>query len=218
MAMNSYYNDTLYPLQDRVLKLIDDLDTPFYLTGGTALSRCYLNHRYSDDLDFFVNDKPNFLIIVDSILINLNKEFKVKVIIRSKSYISLMINGILKVDFVNDVSFRYGKLEKKVIYSKVDNLENILSNKLSALISRDEAKDVVDILMISKKIKVDWKKIFSDVNSKAEGIFPIDVSRRLIDFPVKMINLIKWIGYMKHDVKSVKVEISLLCDSILKIT
>lgn len=218
MAMNFYYNDTLYPLQDRVLKLIDDLDTPFYLTGGTALSRCYLNHRYSDDLDFFVNDKPNFLIIVDSILINLNKNFKVKIIIRSKNYISLMIDDILKVDFVNDVSFRYGKLEKKVIYSKVDNLKNILSNKLSALISRDEAKDVVDILMISKNIKVDWKKIFSDVNSKAVGIFPIDVSRRLINFPVEMIDLIKWTGCIKYDIKSFKVEISLLCDSILKIT
>lgn len=60
MAKNSYYNDTLYPLQDKVLKLIDDLDTPFYLTDGTALSRCYLNHRYSDDLDLFVNDKPHF--------------------------------------------------------------------------------------------------------------------------------------------------------------
>lgn len=216
--MNSYYSDILYPLQDRVLKLIDDLDTPFYLTGGTALSRCYLNHRYSDDLDFFVNDKLNFLKIVDSILINLNKEFKVKVIIRSKNYISLMIDNVLKVDFVNDVSFRYGKLKKKTIYSKVDNLENILSNKLSALISRDEVKDVVDILMISKKIKVNWKKIFSDVNSKAVGIFPIDVSRKLIDFPVEMIDQIKWIDYMKPDVKSFKIKISSLCDSILKIT
>lgn len=215
--MNSYYNDTLYPLQDKVLKLIDNLDTPFYLTGGTALSRCYLNHRYSDDLDFFDNNNPNFLKLVDSILINLNKEFKVKVIIRSKSYVSLMIDGILKVDFVNDVSYRYGKLKKKIIYSKVDNLENILSNKLSALISRDEAKDVVDILMISKKINVGWKKIFSDVNSKAVGIFPIDISRKLIDFPVEMIDLIKWIDDIKPEVKSFKIEINLLCDSILKI-
>jgi predicted nucleotidyltransferase component of viral defense system len=32
----------------------------FYLTGGTALSRAYLNHRYSDDLDFFVNAVNDF--------------------------------------------------------------------------------------------------------------------------------------------------------------
>jgi hypothetical protein len=45
-----YYRDKLYPFQDQVLKLIQDLDVGFYLTGGTALGRCFLNHRYSDDL------------------------------------------------------------------------------------------------------------------------------------------------------------------------
>jgi len=215
MAMNSYYNDILYPLQDKVLKIIDNLKTPFYLTGGTALSRCYLHHRYSDDLDFFVNNELNFAKLVEKILINLNKEFKVNVVIRSESYISLMINDELKVDFVNDVTYKYGKLEKQKIYSNVDNLENILSNKLSALISRDEPKDVVDILMIFKKIKVDWKKIFSDVNSKAVGIFPIDVSMRLLNFPIEMIDRIKWIDGMKPEEKSFNKDINSLCDSIL---
>ena len=214
--MNSYYKGILYPLQDKVLKLIDSLKTPFYLTGGTALSRCYLHHRFSDDLDFFVNNELNFAKIVEDISISLNKKFKVKVVIRSESYISLMVNNQLKVDFVNDVTYKYGKLEKQKIYSKVDNLENILSNKLSALISRDEVKDVVDILMIFKKINVNWKKIFSDVNSKAVGIFPIDVSKRLIDFPVEMINRIKWVEGMKPEAESFKDDISLLCDSILK--
>jgi predicted nucleotidyltransferase component of viral defense system len=215
--MNSYYNDTLYPLQDKVLKIIDNLETPFYLTGGTALSRCYLHHRYSDDLDLFVNNELNFAKLVEKILINLNKEFKIKVVIRSESYISLMINDQLKVDFVNDVTYKYGELEKQKIYSKVDNLENILSNKLSALISRDEPKDVVDILMIFKKNKVDWKKIFSDVNSKAVGIFPIDVSKRLLDFPVEMIDRIKWVKGIKPEIKSFKAGINELCDSILKV-
>ncbi|MBW7858763.1 MAG: nucleotidyl transferase AbiEii/AbiGii toxin family protein [Leptonema sp. (in: Bacteria)] len=34
------------------MKCVSDLKLPFFLTGGTALSRFYLNHRYSDDLDF----------------------------------------------------------------------------------------------------------------------------------------------------------------------
>jgi len=36
------------------------LNPGFYLTGGTALGRFYLNHRYSEDLDFFVNADPEF--------------------------------------------------------------------------------------------------------------------------------------------------------------
>ncbi|MBI3104685.1 MAG: hypothetical protein HYY95_03740, partial [Candidatus Rokubacteria bacterium] len=46
----AFFFDTLYPLQDRVLKVINTVETDFYLTGGTASSRGYLHHRFSDDL------------------------------------------------------------------------------------------------------------------------------------------------------------------------
>ena len=55
-----FYFDVLYPFQDRVLKVIRVAGTGFYLTGGTAASRGYLNHRFSDDLDLFVNDDNRF--------------------------------------------------------------------------------------------------------------------------------------------------------------
>ena len=56
-----FYLDKLYPLQDIVLRSIEDLETGFYLTGGTAISRAYFHHRYSDDLYFFMNASANFL-------------------------------------------------------------------------------------------------------------------------------------------------------------
>jgi len=37
----------LYPLQDGVLRIVQGLALPFYLTGGTALSRHYFAHRHS---------------------------------------------------------------------------------------------------------------------------------------------------------------------------
>ncbi len=49
---NDFYTEKLYPFQDGVLRLMKTLQTPFFLTGGTALARGYLGHRYSDDLDF----------------------------------------------------------------------------------------------------------------------------------------------------------------------
>lgn len=58
---HDFYFHRLYPFQDQVLKILFPIDTKFYLTGETALSRAYLNHRFSDDLDFFVNDDPLFL-------------------------------------------------------------------------------------------------------------------------------------------------------------
>ena len=59
MPERKFYNN-LYAVQDDLMKIVQDLEVDFYLTGGTALSRCYLNHRYSDDLDFFVNEAPDF--------------------------------------------------------------------------------------------------------------------------------------------------------------
>jgi predicted nucleotidyltransferase component of viral defense system len=216
--MNSYYSDTLYPLQDKVLKIVDLLKTPFYLTGGTALSRCYLNHRYSDDLDFFVNNETNFLSLVDTILRELQQNFAVETVMRSETYVAIKIETILKVDFVNDVAFRYGDPKPHPLFSRIDNLENILSNKLSALISRDEAKDVVDIVAISKKIVVDWRKIFLDVNSKAVGISPVDVAKRLTEFPLELLDVIKWIEGREPRVDVFQTDISQMCDSMLRVS
>lgn len=47
--------EILTPFQKQILKAIgsSELSTAFYLTGGTALAAYYLQHRYSEDLDFF---------------------------------------------------------------------------------------------------------------------------------------------------------------------
>ncbi|MDY6792792.1 MAG: nucleotidyl transferase AbiEii/AbiGii toxin family protein [Thermodesulfobacteriota bacterium] len=55
-----FYQNKIYPFQDKILTLVQSSNVDFYLTGGTALSRNYLRHRYSDDLDFFVNHHPEF--------------------------------------------------------------------------------------------------------------------------------------------------------------
>ena len=55
-----FYQKNLYPFQDGILNIVRKLNTPFYLTGGTALSRHYFNHRFSDDLDLFVNSDSNY--------------------------------------------------------------------------------------------------------------------------------------------------------------
>lgn len=61
-----FYFTELYPLQDQVLHLITQAQTGFYLTGGTALSRGYLQHRFSDDLDLFTNMEHPILDRLDS--------------------------------------------------------------------------------------------------------------------------------------------------------
>ncbi len=52
----------LTPFQGEFLKAFSrtDLNAAFYLTGGTALSAFYLQHRLSEDLDFFTSDPGIF--------------------------------------------------------------------------------------------------------------------------------------------------------------
>lgn len=68
MGETGWFEDVLYPLQDAVLRRIAAVDTGYYLSGGTAAARAYLNHRYSDDLDLFVNDDPAFGLWADRLV------------------------------------------------------------------------------------------------------------------------------------------------------
>lgn len=60
--------EQLYRLQDEALAEIQEVRQGLYLTGGTALSRGYYQHRNSDDLDFFLNDAPDFELVRDRCL------------------------------------------------------------------------------------------------------------------------------------------------------
>lgn len=49
----------LTPLQEEFIYTFSKspLKNRFFLTGGTALAAFYLEHRYSDDMDFFTEVK-----------------------------------------------------------------------------------------------------------------------------------------------------------------
>ena len=54
----------LTPAQQQFLTLFaqsSPLAKQFYLTGGTALAAFYLQHRYSEDLDFFSDQEFDLL-------------------------------------------------------------------------------------------------------------------------------------------------------------
>lgn len=65
----------LYRFQTKVLETLKPVMDSFYLTGGTALGRFYLNHRFSEDLDFFLNMDSGFEKKVKMIEKELNNEF-----------------------------------------------------------------------------------------------------------------------------------------------
>ena len=135
---STYFFDRLYPFQDAVLREMASLDTGFYLTGGTAASRGYLGHRFSDDLDFFVNDEPLFSLWCDCVTAKLagHTGWTTRVLLRESRFVRLDVGAVdvdLKLEFVNDVPSRVGAVSHHPTLGRLDSAENILANKLTAL-------------------------------------------------------------------------------------
>jgi predicted nucleotidyltransferase component of viral defense system len=168
-----YYQNILYPLQDKVFELLTALPVDFYLTGGTALSRAWLNHRYSDDLDFFLNGSDSFRIQTETVIKGIPElNLKFEVLQTDADFARLVIyrdNASLKVDFVNDIPFRIGVPLATGLYRFTDTLENILSNKISAL-PRFAPKDLVDIVFICRELSFDWSQAVEDASGKICGL------------------------------------------------
>jgi hypothetical protein len=192
-----YYQNTLYPLQDKVLKFIGELPVEFYLGGGTALSRGYLRHRYSDDLDFFVNGDPNFKPQVNTIIEELSYSgLQGETSVADYGFTRLFImegDCVLKLDFINDVPFRRGIVSETSIFPRTDNIFNILSNKITAL-GRYAARDVVDIIYICEATPFNWQSIFRDASEKDVWINPVHAAQILEQFPIEKLDGIAWIG------------------------
>jgi len=177
------------------MKIISQCNTSFYLTGGTALSRFYLNHRYSDDLDFFENGEveyKNHSFRIESRL----REAKVEteILNRSEDFLRLKCKTgevEIKIDLVNDVTYRTGKTEFFPEYPEVDNWKNILTNKITA-IGRLEPKDIADILFICRKFSFKWDEIIKEASKKVNYTDAIEVSELISEFPVEYFNRINW--------------------------
>ena len=186
----SFYNESLYPLQDEVLAEVGKIDTPFYLTGGTAISRFMLNHRYSDDLDFFVNRHPAFQRHVEHIVEAVRPCGDVNVSFRGEDFFRILVSReevTLKIEFVNDVAYRVGVPQVHPAGFQIDTWENILSNKITAL-SRQAAKDVVDIVFISLNHAFNWEVAINQAKQKDAWIAEQEIATFLLDFDIQKLN------------------------------
>lgn len=192
-----FYLRVLYPLQDRVLRVLNGLDTGFYLSGGTAASRGYLHHRFSDDLDLFVNDERQFGLWADRLVNALGEEedWNTTVSLREQRFVRLsLIQGeaVLKVEMINDVPSHIGSLRDDPVLGRVDSPENILANKVTALVDRDEPKDLADVWGFCCKMGLPLASAIEGAGSKAAGIFPADIARRLCTVTHDDWKLVRW--------------------------
>jgi hypothetical protein len=207
---------SLYRLQDKAFEALKGQYGPFYLTGGTALGRFYHYHRFSDDLDFFVNNDPGFSQEVKRIYKWLIGHLPVdtKSTVETEEFVRIWIGGEvrMKLEFVNDTGEHWGA----VLFSNgvpLDNPGNILANKIGAMLSRDEAKDVFDIVYLSTNYSFNWKTIYEHATSK-QLMNEEDVLMRLTTFPVDWLKEQRWLKN-PVDLPSFKEKLERMADDFL---
>jgi hypothetical protein len=152
------HSDILTPLQVEFLKQFfsKENSSAFFLTGGTALAGFYFGHRLSEDLDLFtVTD--DVINEVDTTVPLLAQSLNCEIIRsrRAEHFRQFILQPpgeaeALKIDFVRDFGPQYGKHEALETI-RIDALENIGANKVTAILGRTEVKDFIDLHFIMKE-------------------------------------------------------------------
>lgn len=136
----------------------------FYFTGGTALSHYYLQHRYSEDLDFFSYEKFDNLVILD-LMTRLGDKlgFKLESRFNQVLYVfnlTFSDGEKLKVDFGR---YPYKLIEDSGITDagvKIDSLRDIATNKLLTISQRTDVKDFIDLYFLMQSKYSVWDLIY----------------------------------------------------------
>ena len=200
-SLSQYYEENLYPLQNGVLRAVENCKTRFYLTGGTALSRAYYKHRYSDDLDFFVNRDSEYNEQVDSVFAQLHEEGffwdSTEDFVKAPDFRSLKVrwnksDAVLKLDFVNDGAPHFGDFVAVDFFYRIDPVRNILSNKMGAIF-RLAGKDVADIREIALHESINWAQIINEARQKDAGVDLAYITEILKTMPRHEFEAIHWI-------------------------
>ena len=152
--MGSLGPSKLTAFQREVLDAFFQRERGFFLTGGAALAGFHLGHRTTEDLDLFTLQQPAFersrFVLADvaaavGAMLEIRQDapgFK-RVVLRRRD------EGLV-VDLVKDVSSQLHaeKLERDHIV--VDPADEILANKLTAIVGRAEERDLIDVMLLER--------------------------------------------------------------------
>lgn len=99
----------------------------------------------------------------------------------------------LKVEMINDVGSRVGDVRDHPVLGRVDSAENILANKLTALIGREESRDLADVWGLCTTLGLSINEAILGAQSKSSGIYPVDLARRLCSATLEDWEAVSWI-------------------------
>ena len=203
--------------QKKILALIGG-DTAiagsFYLSGGTTLAEYYLEHRLSEDLDFFseLEFDPQAISAffkkirskADIVSVSYEQSFN-----RNLFFLELK-DGRIKTEFTY---FPFPRIEqgKKIGNMAVDSLLDIAVNKVFTIYQKPRSRDFIDLYFILRKEK-SWSldELVKQAQIKFDNFLdPLQFSAQLIkaetlkDYPKMLVALPekKWQSFFLDEAK-----------------
>jgi predicted nucleotidyltransferase component of viral defense system len=144
----------LSPLQREVLRAFFARERGFFLTGGGALAGYYLHHRSTDDLDLFTDGAEAYergRHALAEVAASLGAKLEVRMDAPDfKRYAIARGAELVVVDLVHDRVPQLVPDKPEIEGVRVDSLDEILANKLTALVGRQEERDVVDVYFLEQ--------------------------------------------------------------------
>lgn len=119
-----------------------------------------------------------------------------QVILRQQYFARVLLTHndvVLKREMINDVPSHVGEIHQHSILGRIDSPENILANKLTALIGREEPRDLADVWGLCTRLGLSIQDVIEGATSKATGIYPLDLARRLCSATHKDWQQVRWI-------------------------
>jgi predicted nucleotidyltransferase component of viral defense system len=168
----------LRPEQKKMLEIVGNEKAlaTYYLSGGTALAVYYLQHRFSDDLDFFTQTRTDPLAIETFVKQAKQQvgasEVRFEKINDRRLYFFQIGDRELKIEFA---FYPFQPIQKPLIQNgiRIDSFRDITAGKLMALLDRFEPKDFVDLYFIlqTRTLKQVWKDTENKFDIKIPPIF-----------------------------------------------
>ena len=178
------YERVLYPLQDRILAVAATYGDELVLTGGTALARLYLHHRYSDDIDLFTQRGHAGQLGRDFANDLQSAGFVVEPMTESAAFMRMWVGDgshRIQVDVAPD-SRRLEAPQPSALGVFAHALRDIAANKIGAFENRAEVKDAVDLYYLAQKFR--WAQLFADAETKRVPIAYEDL-RHFLETPLQ---------------------------------
>jgi hypothetical protein len=188
--------DLLSPLQAAVLDRAKPQACEFFLTGGVALGAFYLHHRMSFDLDFFATSEDAFRECAAWISATAGELGARSTVLRAgPSFRRVVLETpaeALRVEISCDPVPQIVWPKPVVEGVAVDSLEDIVCNKIGALLGRSEVRDLIDLFFLDRagyRTQEWWRRAVAKEGGLTPEILAHQVSLVPLDAPWPRLSL-----------------------------